>query len=206
MASRTNAGRVIAGSARGVRLTGAGEATRALGDRVKETLFAILEPALRDGRFLDLFAGTGAGGIEALSRGAAWAVFVERDPAAVRAVAANLAAAHLGGSATVVRADAVAWLSGPEAARLGPFAGVLVDPPYDRPDLLRAALDLLGGAAADLVVRDGSVVAKHFWREPLPARIGLLASSRDRRFGETTLTFYRRTAPDDERADEEGDG
>jgi 16S rRNA (guanine(966)-N(2))-methyltransferase RsmD len=206
MTSPGSAGRVIAGSARGVRLAGAGEETRPLGDRVKQTLFAILEPAVRGRGFLDLFAGTGAGGIEALSRGAARAVFVERDPAAIRVIGANLAATHLANSATVVRADALTLLSGPDAARLGSFAAVLVDPPYDRPDLLRAALELLGGTSSGLLDPVGLVVAKHFWRESLPARIGLLASSRQRRFGETMLTFYRPARPDDERSGEEGDG
>ncbi|MFL5678988.1 MAG: RsmD family RNA methyltransferase, partial [Chloroflexota bacterium] len=68
------AGRVIAGTARGIRLVAPGEGTRPLADRVKETLFAILEPELRGARFLDLFAGSGAAGIEALSRGADAAV------------------------------------------------------------------------------------------------------------------------------------
>ena len=69
--SRTDAGRVIAGRARGIRLAGPGAGTRPMGDRVKQTLFAILEPDLPDARVLDLFAGSGAAGIEALSRGAA---------------------------------------------------------------------------------------------------------------------------------------
>src|SRR6185436_17213972 len=87
----TSAGRVIAGSARGIRLVGPGAGTRPLGDRVKQTLFAILEPVIRDRPFLDLFAGSGAAGIEALSRGASLAVFVETDRAAVRAIEQNLA-------------------------------------------------------------------------------------------------------------------
>jgi len=74
----SDAGRVIAGSARGTRLRAPGEGTRPFGDRVKQTLFAILEPDLPGANVLDLFAGSGAGGIEALSRGAAMATFVER--------------------------------------------------------------------------------------------------------------------------------
>src|SRR5512141_1187459 len=107
-----DAGRVIAGSARGIRLQAPGPGTRPLGDRVKQTLFAILEPDLPGARVLDLFAGSGAGGIEALSRGAASAVFVERDASAVSVIAANLRATGLGEGrgAAVVRADAIAWL------------------------------------------------------------------------------------------------
>ena len=94
-----DAGRVIAGRARGIRLAGPADGTRPLGDRVKETLFAILEPDLAGARFLDLFAGSGAAGIEALSRGAAHATFVERDTAAAKVIAGNLDRTHLAGPA-----------------------------------------------------------------------------------------------------------
>src|SRR5438034_7097171 len=120
------AGRVIAGTARGRPLLAPGEATRPLGDRVKQTLFAILEPQIRGGAFLDLFAGSGAAGIEALSRGAERAVFVDRDPNAVRTIEANLVATRLRDRATVVRADALTWLKG-DGRRASPFDAVLVD-------------------------------------------------------------------------------
>src|SRR5215207_9149746 len=89
------AGRVIAGVARGRRLAAPGAGTRPLTDRVKQSLFAILEPDIRGRAFLDLFAGSGAGGIEALSRGAALAVFVEKHPGAVHMVERNLRTASL---------------------------------------------------------------------------------------------------------------
>ena len=184
-----DAGRVIAGSARGIRLDAPGDATRPLGDRVKQTLFAILEPDLPGAHVLDLFAGSGAAGIEALSRGAVSAVFVERDRGAVAVIAANLARAHLAGDrATIVRADAVGWLGGPGAAKAAPFDLVVVDPPYAEFALLVAGLEALGPHLAP----GARVVAKHFWRDPPPNRLGLLASERERRFGETMLTFYRR--------------
>jgi 16S rRNA (guanine966-N2)-methyltransferase len=182
------AGRVIAGTARGIRLEAPGATTRPLADRVKETLFAILEPDLPGAVVLDLFAGSGAAGIEALSRGAARAVFVERDKAAAAVIAENLARTHLGGErARIVRAEALAWLLGPDAAAAGPFDIVVADPPYAETDLLAAALDALGPHLAP----GARVVAKHFWRDT-PAQPGLLASERERRFGETSLTFYRR--------------
>ena len=160
-----------------------------MSDRVKETLFAILEPDLRDAVVLDLFAGSGAAGIEALSRGAARVTFVERDRGAATVIAANLARTHLGGErARIVRAEALAWLTGAEAAAAGPVRIAVLDPPYAEPDLLVAALDALGPHLA----AGARVVAKHFWRDPPPATVGLLASERDRRFGDTTLTFYRR--------------
>jgi 16S rRNA (guanine(966)-N(2))-methyltransferase RsmD len=187
----SDAGRVIAGSARGVRLRAPGAGTRPLADRVKQTLFAILEPDLDGARVLDLFAGSGAAGIEALSRGAASAVFVEKDAGAASVIEANLRATSLSGpAARVVRADAVAWL-GRASAENAPFDLVIADPPYAETDLLVRTLEALGAADAPLV-SGARVVAKHFWRDRPPDRIGLLASERDRRFGETALTFYRR--------------
>ncbi len=184
-----DAGRVIAGTARGIRIEAPGEVTRPLGDRVKQTLFAILEPDLVGANVLDLFAGSGAAGIEALSRGAAHATFVERDKGAAAVIAMNLGRTHLAGArARIVRAEALAWLVGPEAAAVGPFDIVIADPPYAEAALLAAALEALGPHVA----ADARVVAKHPWRESPPAHVGLLASERQRRFGETMLTFYRR--------------
>ena len=188
------AGRVIAGSARGVRLSAPGEGTRPLGDRVKQTLFAILEPDLRDAVVLDLCAGSGAAGIEALSRGAARAAFVERDSAAIAVIRDNLARTNLAGNrARLVEADAVRYLAGAGPAADGPFSLVIVDPPYADAALLRRLLEALGGdREARLLAPRARVIAKHFWRDRPPAVVGLLASERDRRFGETGLTFYRR--------------
>ncbi len=184
-----DAGRVIAGSARGTRLAAPGDGTRPMGDRVKQTLFAILEPELRGARFLDLFAGSGAAGIEALSRGAATATFVERDPGALAVIRTNLVRTRLAGpAAQVVEGSVGRWLAraGVEADGLADV--VVLDPPYDTPDLLIAALEGLESR----LVPGARVVAKHATHHPPPARVGLLASERERRFGETTLTFYRR--------------
>lgn len=168
----------------------AGDGTRALTDRVKQPLFAILEPHLSKARVLDLFAGSGAAGIEALSRGAAMAVFVEQDARAAHVIRTNVQRAGLhADAARVVRGDVVAYLRGP-ATGDGPFDVVFADPPYDRPHLLATALEILGEPGAPLAP-GALVVAKHFWRDPPAHRIGLLASVRDRRFGETALRFYR---------------
>ena len=189
MAVVADAGRIIAGTARGIRLEAPGAATRPLADRVKQTLFAILAGDLPGANVLDLFAGSGAAGLEALSRGAAHATFVEREAGAAAVIAANLARTRLAGErARIVRADALPWLRGPDAATAGPFDIVIVDPPYAETALVAAALEALG----PLLAPGGRVVAKHFWRDPPPAQVGLLASERERRFGETTLTFYRR--------------
>jgi 16S rRNA (guanine966-N2)-methyltransferase len=187
-----DAGRVIAGSARGIRLQAPGPGTRPLGDRVKQTLFAILEPDLPGARVLDLFAGSGAGGIEALSRGAIAAVFVERDATAAKVIEANLQATGLGvrPRAMVLRADVAAFI-GRQGDEHLPFDIVLLDPPYADTVLRERVLAWLGGHGAPLAF-GARVVVKHFWRDQPPARVGLLASERERRFGETALTFYRR--------------
>lgn len=191
-----DAGRVIAGSAKGVRLAAPGPGTRPLTDRVKQTLFGILEPELDGAAVLDLYAGSGAGGIEALSRGAARAVFVEKDAGAARIITENLRRAKLDGDpavASVVRRDVRAFLAAPS----GPWDLVLIDPPYADTEEMRSALELVG----PMVVPHGRVVAKHFWRETPPAMVGLLASERERRFGETALTFYRRRRVSEEADD-----
>jgi 16S rRNA (guanine966-N2)-methyltransferase len=183
-----DAGRVISGTARSIRLEAPGQGTRPLGDRVKQTLFAILDPDLRGATVLDLFAGSGAAGIEALSRGAAHATFVERDAMAIRVIKANLERTGLADRATVTRGDVLGWLRDPARARESAATVVLVDPPYDDTAALTGALEAL----PPLLAPGARVVAKHFWRDAPPARVGLLASERERRFGETALTFYRR--------------
>ena len=192
-----DAGRVVGGTARSIRLEAPGEGTRPLGDRVKQTLFAILDPDLRGATVLDLFAGSGAAGIEALSRGAAHATFVERDAGAVRTIKANLQRTGLADRATVTRGEVLAWLRDPARVNEPSRDVVLLDPPYEDTAVLAAALDALG----PLLAPTARVVAKHFWRDAPPARVGLLASDRERRFGETALTFYRRADTAAEPAD-----
>ena len=188
-----DAGRVIAGAAKGIRLAAPGPGTRPLADRVKQTLFAVLEPILDGAVVLDLYAGSGAGGIEALSRGAARAIFVEKDGGAARVLVENLRRTRLEEAGRVIRRDANGWLADPGgAATEGPFDLVLVDPPYADTAGLARSLELVG----PFVAPGGTVVAKHFWRDAPPAQAGLLASDRERRFGETTLTFYRRPEPE----------
>lgn len=192
-AGGTSAGRVIAGTARGIRLLGPGQGTRPLGDRMKQSLFAILEPTLRGSVFVDLYAGSGAAGIEALSRGAASAIFVERDAKAISAIKRNLEATGLQARADVVRAPVSDWLSGAGGGELtaGPATTVFVDPPYEAPAELDGSLRAIEAAGAGAIVAsDGVVVVKHFRKtEPRPTR--LLRSVREERFGETVLTFFR---------------
>ena len=183
--------RVIAGAARGIRLEGAPANTRPLSDRVKQALFASLESAgaLSNG-FLDLFAGTGAAGIEALSRGADRAIFVENGLKQARVIEENLRRTSLDG-ARVVRADVIAYLSGEPSSDSAPFRAALVDPPYDTA-LLVPTLELLGDADRGWLTPGATVVAKHFWRDDPPEQVGTLSRDRQKRFGETMLSFYTR--------------
>lgn len=180
------AGRVGGGRARGIRLAAPGGGTRPLGDRVKESLFGTLAAVLPDARFLDLFAGSGAAGIEALSRGAASADLVERDATAVAAIQENLRRTGLAAGARIHRSEVLRFLR-EEAAAGAPYHLVFLDPPYEDPAML-AALELLAGGR--LLAPEAIVVAKHFWRDPLPETIGALRRTRTRRFGETALTFF----------------
>ena len=121
--------RVIAGSAKSLPLkTVKGDKTRPTTDRIKETLFNMLNPYLSGCRFLDLFAGSGGIGIEALSRGASFACFVEQSREAVRCIRENLAFTRLSGRAEVAAKDVFAFLS---AAEGKPYDLVFMDPPYD---------------------------------------------------------------------------
>ena len=121
--------RVIAGSARGARLAAVPPGTRPLSDRAREGVFSSLADRVPESTVADLFAGTGALGIEALSRGAATALFVDSGARAVRAIRENLARTGLEGSARVVRGDAGRALG----RERGPFDLVFLDPPYGHP-------------------------------------------------------------------------
>jgi 16S rRNA (guanine(966)-N(2))-methyltransferase RsmD len=195
------AGRVITGSAGGLRLDAPGPGTRPLSDRVKQALFSLLEaerPDVWEHPFLDLFAGSGAAGIEALSRGATLALFVERDARAVAVIERNLARTGLAGQARVVRRDVAAFLAAgpaagavPSLAAPSPFGCVFLDPPYAEAAQLLAALRALATAGTGWLDEGAVVVAKHFWKTPPPERVGNLTRVRERRFGETALSVYR---------------
>jgi 16S rRNA (guanine(966)-N(2))-methyltransferase RsmD len=180
--------RVLAGTLKGRRLvTPRGSTTRPTADQVRIALMDTLMPRLPGARVLDLFAGAGGVGLEALSRGAAHATFVERDGRAVAAIRANVATLEVTARARVEGRDVRAALD--RLAREGAvFDIVFLDPPYDV-DLVAPTLERLG--ALPLVAADGIVVAQHLTKQPPPETIGRLHVYRTRRFGETTLTFFR---------------
>jgi 16S rRNA (guanine966-N2)-methyltransferase len=174
--------RVIAGIHGGRRLqTPAGLDTRPTSDRVREALFSILGERVQDAEVLDLFAGSGALAIEALSRGAREATLVDNAPAAIRAIAANLEA--LGAEATVVRAEARRFLGG--ASRSGrSYDLVFLDPPYR----LAATLGRdLSAALAAVVAPGGTVVAESDRRAPLEVDLPL---EDERRYGDTLIRIH----------------
>jgi 16S rRNA (guanine966-N2)-methyltransferase len=148
---------------------------------VREAIFNLLGPDVEDAIVLDLFAGSGALGIEALSRGAASALFVERDEVAVRVIRRNLESLGLAGRGRAVRADVPKWLAG-HAPEVRGATLVLLDPPYNDP-VLEHALALLD----PLVAGEASVVAEHSHRQPLPA-LGRLQPTRQRRYGDTAVS------------------
>jgi 16S rRNA (guanine966-N2)-methyltransferase len=181
--------RVIAGEAGGIRLSAPRDrAVRPITDRVKETLFGILGARVVDAVVLDLYAGSGAIGIEALSRGAQHAVFVERGREALATLRDNLARTRLADRAEVRGGDVLRFLDAPARHR---FDLVVLDPPYDE----RAILAPLERLPAHLAA-PASVVVKHFWRTEIEGT-AQLTPQRTRRFGETALTFLEHAGQED---------
>jgi 16S rRNA (guanine966-N2)-methyltransferase len=172
--------RVVAGAFKGRRLAAPrGVRTRPTADRVREALFSMLGD-VGGARVLDLYAGSGALGIEALSRGAASAVFVERDPQAVAAIERNLAA--VGVEAVVVRQDALRWLARAD----GPFDLVFCDPPYDSASRLAGPLaERLPALTPD----DARIVTESDKRNPLELPFPLLT---ERSYGDTRIAIHGR--------------
>ena len=174
--------RVIAGQWRGRPLKAPpGAATRPTSDRVREALFSILAARIPDARVLDLFAGSGALGIEALSRGARTATFVDAAPGAIRAIEANLEA--LGAAAGVRKSDALRFLA---TARQGAaqYDLVFLDPPYRDAERLAPALS----EALPAVLAPGAVaVAESDRRAPLALDLPL---KDERRYGDTLIRIH----------------
>lgn len=170
--------RVVAGAFRGRRLQAPGRGTRPTADRVREALFSVLGD-VTGARVLDLFAGSGALGIEALSRGADEATFVESDARAAATIRRNVEA--LGARGTVQRSDALAFLR--SAGRT--YDLVLIDPPYDSASRLAGPLaELLPPRLSD----DARIVTESDKRTPLELPFPLL---RERTYGDTRLLVYR---------------
>lgn len=194
--------RIVAGSAGGRRIrTLPGDATRPTGERVREALFSTLMSALGDvagTRFLDLYAGSGAVGLEALSRGAAAAVLVEHDRRAAATIWRNARELGLVG-ATVVSESVLSYLQRPPPS---PFDIVFCDPPYalPGPDVAAVVAHLV---ERSWVARGGVIVVERAKRDPLPAWPAGVEELQRRRYGDTLLWYGRRSV--DPAADAPGD-
>lgn len=183
--------RVISGIAKGRKLKSVpGGGTRPITDRAKSALFSILGQDVADCRFLDLFAGTGQVGIEALSRAAAEAVFVEKGAAALRTIRTNLDLTGLETGGRIVRADVFAYLEGPPI----PFDYVYLAPPQYR-GLWAATLARLD-AQPGWLAEDGWAIAQIHPREYEELELQNLFLFDQRRYGGVMLCFYARTEPD----------
>jgi 16S rRNA (guanine966-N2)-methyltransferase len=184
--------RIVAGKYRGRRLRSLrGLALRPTSDRLRETLFNILGPGVEDALFVDVFAGTGAGGIEALSRGARGAVFIEKHPAAIELIRSNLAALGIRTGAEILATDALRGLESLAARHLR-ASFFFLDPPYAAEQECQEALEWLGSSR--LLEPAGRVVVEHSRRRELPDRFEDLERVRLLEQGDAALSFYRMAA------------
>jgi len=168
----------------------AGHATRPTSDRVREALFGILSSAgvIEGSRVLDLYAGTGALALEALSRGAAQAVLVESARPAIAALRENIAALGVEDRARLLTSSVD--VAAPRIVREGPFGLVLADPPWPLVDTGEVARSLSALVRAGALAHDAWVVLEHASRSTPPAIEGL-AHRQGRRYGDATLAFYK---------------
>jgi 16S rRNA (guanine(966)-N(2))-methyltransferase RsmD len=187
--------RIIAGTFRSRALEAPpGLATRPTSDRLRETLFNVLAPRIAGAKFLDLYAGSGAVGIEAISRGAAQVVFVERAPAALKVLRANLARLGLTAGFRIHTGSASSFLRKPQVGAES-FDIVFLDPPYDAAEEYAAALGILGGSVGGLLASRALVIAEHRRKERLAEQFGNLKRSRLLEQGDAALSFYAPQAP-----------
>ncbi len=184
--------RVIAGTLRRRTLEApAGLLTRPTSDRLRETLFNVLAPRIEGARFLDLYAGSGAVGIEAASRGAASVVLVERAAPALKILHGNLQNLGLQNGIRVDALSVAAFLrQGRSRGAFVPFDIVFLDPPYEDSAEYALALRLLGGEASVMLAADAHIIAEHRRKEPLEERYGGLARTRLLEQGDAALSFY----------------
>jgi 16S rRNA (guanine966-N2)-methyltransferase len=178
--------RIISGSAKGCRLqVPRGFKVRPTADRAKEGLFSIIGDRVPDGRFLDLYAGSGAIGIEALSRGAAEAVFVEKRPPVAGIIRRNLVRAKLADRASVIVTDVGDALE--KLKKRGEFFDIIfADPPY----MLKNGLEILQGIAnKDVLDTNGLVIWEHASAVSVPAKVANMLCNKEIHYGDTAFAF-----------------
>ena len=181
--------RVIAGKYRSRTLRSLkGQMLRPTSDRLRETLFNILGPTVVGAAFVDLYAGTGAVGIEALSRGARHAIFVEQHAPAVALIRRNLESLGIGAEAEILGMDVGRAIERLEARRVH-AQFIFLDPPYAADIEYECALESLGESS--LVAPEGRVIVEHLRNRAIPERTGELELARIVEQGDTALSFYR---------------
>jgi len=172
--------RIIAGTNRGRQLLGPQDAAvRPTSDSLRETLFNILGPSVRGSTLLDVFAGTGAVGLEAISRGASRVTFVERDRRAIRVLKENIRRCGAENACAIVNGD---FLSGDLADR---FDVVFLDPPYEMPEIDAALL-----VASQCVMPGGRMILEHSRRREAPEEAATFRRGRVVIAGDSALSFY----------------
>ncbi len=183
--------RVVTGIQKGRRLKEPeGYDLRPTSARVREALLSILAHRIEGARALDLYAGTGALGLESLSRGASQVVFVDNHAAAVRILRENVTRCGQDERCVVITQDVEAFLTSPPSFGEPPaFDVVFVDPPYHTTDLARLLERL---SLSEKIAAQGMVVLEHFFKHAVPNRVGALTQTRQSRYGDTMLTFYQR--------------
>ncbi len=165
-----------------------GQALRPTSDRLRETLFNILGEGVKDSAFVDLYAGTGAVGIEALSRGASSSFFVEHHRPAIVVIHHNLQTLEIAGEAHVMDADVLQGLKRLEARNVHADY-IFLDPPYDAEAAYENVVGFLG--RSQMLAIGGKVIAEHSRKRKLPERIGALELARVVEQGDSALSFYR---------------
>jgi 16S rRNA (guanine(966)-N(2))-methyltransferase RsmD len=188
--------RIIAGSLRSRTLEAPpGLTTRPTSDRLRETLFNVLAPRIQGAAFLDLYAGSGAVGIEALSRGAARVEFVEQAPKALKALRGNLERLGLSAGFQVHAVAVGAYLRrASEVPKRERYEVVFLDPPWDAAAQYAATLGLLGSSASWLLADGTLIIAEHRRKERLEDRYGALERTRLLEQGDAALSFYAAAA------------
>ncbi|MCG7407550.1 16S rRNA (guanine(966)-N(2))-methyltransferase RsmD [Paenibacillus sp. ACRRX] len=180
--------RVISGTAKGRQLKAVpGKGTRPTTDKVKEAMFSMIGPYFDGGLVLDLFAGTGGLGIEALSRGMDKAIFIDMDPKAIEVIRHNVQAAGVGIRSEIYRNDARRALKA-LAKRGTTFDLVFMDPPYRLTDADTLLTDMM---ESDLIANHATIVMEHDTGHEYPEQIGLFVIWKKANYGETTLTMYQ---------------
>jgi len=180
--------RIIAGSLRSRKLEAPpGLATRPTSDRLRETLFNVLGPSTEDSLFIDLFAGTGAVGIEAISRGARETIFVESNAKAARLIRENLNTLEIRAGAELIEAPALRGLERMAIRHLlADF--IFLDPPYEKTAEYLEVLEFLD--TSHLIAPRGIVIVEHYWKTELPEFLTRLECSRQIEQGDAILSFY----------------